>query len=1465
MIKDKIIQKKIKGKVLAVAMTAVMASLFVPMVGNAADLPESVDWSGGQIDDASFSTNSTDITTGFGCMKNGSCTGHTIKPGNSITGGTQGVIVKSGHHYIKLEDANIQTSASILEVQSGASVTLVLKGESELESSNAGICVKQGATLNIMEDSDGGTLKVRSTGEAAAIGGQSIGNAATAGTINIESGTIIAQGGNRSAGIGGSGKGSVESIRINGGTVVAKGGDGEAGDPSMPNSSKPTGAPGIGHGNIGAGGNIVINNGNVTAIGGDHYSTTLTTGHAMGIAGGNITSAGGGKTVIVSDGIDPQTNYVNALVWDLARNPDTGKLQIKDDAGNKVDADPDTFLDNVLKNDEVRVPHGKICTVYGTVEMPIGFEKEFNQDSGKDGWNKLYIPTGASFKIPEDLINLPRGFEFYGLLQTEENSMIVNPDLLHFQGGDWDVNENTRYKIAFNPLKDVTMKGPFAYKGEAYQSATLPDNEIFKVNSTRTALIDGISKDVPVDIGGLKHEFSWSVSETGTKPDIKTEGVKHAGMYVVKFIYGTSEYEQEFTIDKLPITDSRVTIDRIPDKEFKNADFDNTDFNDKEVVVRYNDVQLMPNIDYTWYTQGQKDVTDAATLTIQGGRNFSGSRDVSFRITARAMTDENTKITLTGNTWKEDGDGNYTTVYDGSQHIPDSAIEKVSVQINETESLDVDLINFDKKCSAETEESKYVDAGTITVTITPKTKNFTGECKKTFIIKPKPIVVTSVTPVESRVYNGAANIRINEIEADITDSANGVNAGNIIWDRDGTADRPIELPTGVEGIIAENGQKIDIAVVKDNDQEYTEVYINDDVTLAGKGGRNYTIGGRCYTINGDGNGNQLLKNGIKITAREAPVIASINGEAIPDEAEPPKFNCNLVITTKEGDVIDPTSIIYCYRCEADEEPPEDLNLWDAKTLDTLTYEKLAPNHDERFYIRIGGTRNVAAMETPVPCTVSIPKYPRKEGPPAEQCTLTASETPNENGETYKLTVTPEQEFSATLYPEGRYLYSLSAEGSYTNQPSTLLDNADPNTEYIAYIKYAATDEYTESETGSPTNAVKTGEGIVQKPTVTCNGTTQSEGEIHFSGTASVSLEYTGAIGGTEIRYTVDGTQPTASSTLYEGAFDVNGSVTVNAFVIKPGVANSAVTSVKLVRDGDSPSNPSTGTEVELQRLTEETAPALLGATALPTKGIDTFDAVSTPLATPILQQRGYENNNITYADLKIKIKGTDRYATEDDFKNAAGGVIRVTITMDQLKAIGLPAGYDGTTHNFAVTHMFATAGANLGNVETIGTAHNFSKSRDGKSISFDMTSTSPVAFGWADVNNSDPNPVGPGTDDPGNQDPGTDDPGNQDPGTQDPGTQDPNTIVGEGDPRQGAQGTQGNGTTTGTDAGTQGASNDAANALSGIMPKTGDPLSFVPWIAAIVISVGAIAFFATRKKDKKKQTVKKTQAAKKKK
>lgn len=1455
MIKDKIIQKKIKGKVLAVAMTAVMASLFVPMVGNAAEDISNISCNL-PINAAQMSTEPAGavLKSTDECMKDGVCQGHIVTE-SAVK--AVGIDVDSGHHYIKLQGADIVSlKGSAIKVENGAKLTLIVDGgdskQNSLTGNDAGIYVAQKADLVIIssDGTDAHTLKVRSTGIGAGIGGFGInGDNVTSGGVTIESGQIVAEGGNGGAGIGGSGFGTVfqeKNITINGGTVIAKGGDGR----DTTDKESNLGAPGIGCGNNGGSGNIVINGGSVTTVGGMNGDNRT---HAKGIKGGTLTSVNaGGQTVLISDGIEASDN-LSGLVWDLNRNE---QGQLVDKSGKPITSGD--FMDTVLV--DKGVSHGKICTVHNQATISQKFIDDFNDFGNPAVQNTLKIPAGTSLRIPAEL-----DFFTSGRIEAEENSTLINPDHLHpvkdaTTGiwGVWTGSDKMNYKVSFSPDRDVTMKGPFTYKGEAYKGETLPNNEIFEVATNALVAIGSGGKQVcPVDRFGLTHKFIRTDSPS-SDPDNGDE-VKDAGNYKLELTYGGKTTEFEFTVEKLNINSSGIEVTGVSNKEYKGEIFTNQDFIG-EVDVIFNGKSLDP-VDYALtFKQDYENVGDAI-LTISGTHNFIGDLNVPFKITPIKLSDENAKVTLKEKT---------PIIYDGKSHQP--TVDSITVKSSSGKELKVD--DWEKpifECSAG--ENNFTDAGNINIRITPKSKNFEGECSTQFVIQPRQLEVISITPTRTeRPYDGTALVKISEVEIDFRENGPNGDQNDVILSTDrefieGIEDSIVKLPVNLTGILCdENGKPLESpAVVRSDGSGYETVFLDTDMCLAGTKGRNYTLFG-TYNINN--NDKFKLTDSIIITKRDAPVV-EVTGEPIPDEVNEPQFICNLLLKGRdpEKDVIDQDSFIYYYRCTGEgEEPPakDDLDSWQKRTLDSLTVSNLSPNSEETFYVMVGGTPNVASSEPQI-CSVAIPKYPRKAGPLAEECRLAASETPNEDGETYKLTVEPAQIISE-VYPDGRYLYSLSEEGPYIGgDPSSLFNNVEPKTEYTAYVKYAATDEYTESETGTPTNSVTTNEGKAQKPTVTCNGTTQSEGEIHFSGTASVSLEYTGGLQDYEIRFTKDGTQPTASSELYGAPFEVSESITVNAFVIKPGVASSEVTSVKLVRDGDNPNNPSTGTEVELQRLTEETAPDLLAATPeLPAKGIATFDAVSTPLATPILQQRGYENNNITYADLKIKIKGTGNYATEQDFKNAAGGVIRVTITMDQLKAIGLPSSYDGTNHNFAVTHMFAT-GTQAGNVETIGTAHNFSKSQDGKSISFDMTSTSPVAFGWADVNNSDPNPIDPGTDDPGNQDPGNQDPGNQDPGNQDPGTQDPNTIVGEGDPRQAAQGTQGTGTTTGTSAGTQGASNDAANALSGIMPKTGDPLSFVPWIAAIVISVGAIAFFANRKKDKKKQTVKKTQAAKKKK
>ena len=104
---------------------------------------------------------------------------HTIKSGNvTVTGTTDtDTIVISGNATVTLDNVSITSAtASPISVTSGK-VNIVLKGENTLTANDtyghAALHVGESATVNITEDSDGGSLKAESTGNnsGAGIGG----------------------------------------------------------------------------------------------------------------------------------------------------------------------------------------------------------------------------------------------------------------------------------------------------------------------------------------------------------------------------------------------------------------------------------------------------------------------------------------------------------------------------------------------------------------------------------------------------------------------------------------------------------------------------------------------------------------------------------------------------------------------------------------------------------------------------------------------------------------------------------------------------------------------------------------------------------------------------------------------------------------------------------------------------------------------------------------------------------------------------------------------------------------------------------------------------------------------------------------------------------------------------------------------------------------------------------------------
>ena len=145
----------------------------------------------------------------------------------------------------------------------------------------AGITVSNGNTLAIYgQTAQSGQLIANGGNNSAGIGG---GNHGSGTNITINGGTVTARGGNDGAGIGGGFNGSGSNITINGGTVTATGGEGGAG---------------IGGGfNRNFGSNITINGGTVTATGGKGGAGIgggfNSSGYNITICGGTVTANGG--------------------------------------------------------------------------------------------------------------------------------------------------------------------------------------------------------------------------------------------------------------------------------------------------------------------------------------------------------------------------------------------------------------------------------------------------------------------------------------------------------------------------------------------------------------------------------------------------------------------------------------------------------------------------------------------------------------------------------------------------------------------------------------------------------------------------------------------------------------------------------------------------------------------------------------------------------------------------------------------------------------------------------------------------------------------------------------------------------------------------------------------------------------------------------------------------------------------
>ena len=179
---------------------------------------------------------------------------------------------------------NPKAGKAALSVQGSGDVEIELDGKNELKSGfyKAGLEKNTSAGKLTLKDDNkeagSGSLKANGGARSAGIGGSKDNGT---NNITINGGTVTAAGGSYGAGIGGGQSGSGKNITINGGTVNATGGLEGAG---------------IGGGDSGSGENITINSGTVTAAGGSY---------GAGIGGGYLgdhNSGNGGKDITINGG-----------------------------------------------------------------------------------------------------------------------------------------------------------------------------------------------------------------------------------------------------------------------------------------------------------------------------------------------------------------------------------------------------------------------------------------------------------------------------------------------------------------------------------------------------------------------------------------------------------------------------------------------------------------------------------------------------------------------------------------------------------------------------------------------------------------------------------------------------------------------------------------------------------------------------------------------------------------------------------------------------------------------------------------------------------------------------------------------------------------------------------------------------------------------------------------------------------
>ena len=149
---------------------------------------------------------------------------------------------------------------------------------------------------------------------------------------------------------------------------------------------------------------------------------------------------------------------------------------------------------------------------------------------------------------------------------------------------------------------------------------------------------------------------------------------------------------------------------------------------------------------------------------------------------------------------------------------------------------------------------------------------------------------------------------------------------------------------------------------------------------------------------------------------------------------------------------------------------------------------------------------------------------------------------------------------------GTYVASVTVALTCETEGATIYYNIEPNDAQLEYTEPLTFNDTTTINAFAEKDGLRstvvtatyniTDREIVATPTITPNG-----GNFEESVEVTLACETDGAA----IHYTIDGTVPTAESTLYEAPFVLNASATVKAIAVKEGMDTSAIAEARFTK------------------------------------------------------------------------------------------------------------------------------------------------------------------------------------------------------------------------------------------------------------------------------------------------------------